>query len=89
MPALLPLRRGRAPGQYLIEVRGEVEPPNPFKTAVVKPGQVRFVRIETLASWGFGRCGVMTDCQRAPFVVSIVTPQVGQQEMRGQRYIGG
>lgn len=89
MPALLPLRRGRAPGQYLIEVRSEVEYPNPFKTVVVKPGQVLFVRIESLASWGFGRCGVFTDCQRDTFVVSIVAPQVGQQEMRGQRYIGG
>jgi hypothetical protein len=88
------LYRDVPPGQYTISVPSWGVYPNQFKTVVLTPGQVAYVRIESLRAWcndsggGENGGGPASGCYDT-FVVQIIDPAVASSEMRNLRFIGG
>ena len=87
------LYRDVAPGQYLISVQSEGQYPNQFKTVVLQPGDVTYVRIESLRSWmpcsGGGWAGGGGEGCWDTFVVVIIDPAIALSEMASLRFIRG
>lgn len=92
------LYRDVAPGQYLISVQSDGVYPNQFKTVVLQPGNVAYVRIASLRSWspcggggggGEGGGGGGAEGCWDTFVVQIIDPAVALGEMRDLRFIQG
>jgi hypothetical protein len=89
------LYRDVAPGQYTISVQSEDAFPNQFKTVVLRPGEIAYVRVESLQSWstcgggGGDLGGGGTSGCRTTFVVQLVDPTVAQSEMHDLRFIRG
>jgi hypothetical protein len=82
------LYRDVPPGTYAIAVRSEGVYPGQFKTVAVGPGQVLYVRIESLSSWYSGG-GPLRDWQHDTFVVNLVDPETAGRETQDLRYIPG
>lgn len=82
------LYRDVAPGQYFISVFSQGTYPDQFKTVTVAAGQVLDVRIESLLSYK-SSCGFWGDCNIPTFVVHIVDPATGSEEMQNLRFIQG
>ena len=89
------LYRDVAPGQYLISVQSEGRYPNQFKTVVLEPRDITYVRIESIRSWspcggggGKGGGGGNEGCWDT-FVVVIMDPTVARSEMGYLRFIQG
>ncbi|HUZ75010.1 MAG TPA: DUF2846 domain-containing protein [Stellaceae bacterium] len=87
--------RDVAPGRYTISVQSDEVYPDQFKTVTLEPGEVIYVRIESLLTWsscgggGSDRGGGSPSGCRNTFVVVIVDPTVAQYEMRGLRFTQG
>jgi hypothetical protein len=81
--------RDVAPGQYDISVDSPGPYPNQFKSVVVGPGNVVYARIGLLpkppcpGGQFFGGL-----CPPDTFIVTIVDPVMGFQEVHGLRYLG-
>jgi hypothetical protein len=73
------------PGSYLISVLSRGQYPDQFKTIQAKPGQVWYARIESLKSWSGGNNN--SDIRGDTFVVSLVAPMVGNQEIQDLSYL--
>ncbi len=88
--------RDVVPGQYLISVQSQGVYPNQFKTVVLRPGEVDYVRIELLVNWwpcggsgsGLGGGGGAQGCADT-FVVVLMDPAVARYEMSGLRFVQG
>jgi hypothetical protein len=74
------------PGSYLISVLSRGQYPNQFKTIQAKPGQIWYARIESLKSWS-GTDDSGPDVRGNTFVVSLVAPMVGNQEIQDLSYL--
>jgi hypothetical protein len=73
--------RDVAPGEYYIAVRSEGPYPDQFKTVVVQPGNVLFVKI--ILGWGLGSSNAKT------FVVAIVDPTIARDEIGRLQFVPG
>ena len=71
-------------GVYTISVHSDGAYPNQFKTVTLKPGNVIYVRVESISSWsvcGGGKGGGSGEGCWSTFVVQIVDPQTAGAEM--------
>jgi hypothetical protein len=75
------------PGSYLISVLSRGQYPDQFKTIQAKPGQTWYARIESLQSWSGINTGGTDDIRGGTFVVSLVAPMVGKQEIQDLSYL--
>lgn len=72
--------RDVAPGDYEISVSSDLAFPRQFKTARIEAGQTRYVKIESLMSWGgTGKRGIPTDL--ATYVVALIDPDQAREEI--------
>jgi len=80
--------RDVAPGTYEVSVLSRGAYPYQFKTITVQPGQVWFMRIESLLSL---TCGGLPGaaCPDAIFVVNIVDPAQARTEIAPLALVGG
>jgi hypothetical protein len=81
------LYRDVAPGVYSISVSPTLPFPNQFKTVTLKPGDVTYVQIGTLA-----KLADMSPTERSDqdtFIVSIVDPATGAYQVYNLRQIQG
>jgi len=77
--------RDVAPGTYQIEVLSAKLYPNQFKTVRLAPGSTTFVKVQELYNWGQSPW----QWQAETFVVNIMNPAVGAQQMAGLRLTSG
>jgi hypothetical protein len=82
------IERDVPPGRYDITLAPTLPYPGQFKTVVVRAGDVFYVRIGTLPYLG-GRFGVTERSYGDTFILTVVDPRVGVQEIQGLRLIGG
>lgn len=75
------------PGNYLVSVLSRGAYPNQFKTIQVKPGQVWYIRIESLLSWSYSTGGSGIAARGDTFTVNIVEPAAAKQEIQGLSYL--
>jgi len=80
--------RDVAPGQYDISVDSPGPYPNQFKSVVVGAGNVVYARIGTLPKAPCPSRFIGGDCMTDTFIVTIVDPVMGFQEVHGLRYLG-
>jgi hypothetical protein len=80
------LYRDVAPAQYTIVVQSDGIFANQFKSVLLRPGDVAYVRIESLRTWD--SCSQQKICGET-FVVQIVDPAIARAEMQDLRFIGG
>ena len=82
------LYRDIAPGQYDLAVRSPRSYPDQFKTVVVKPGDVFFVKVDTMPKIA---CSLFPNdpCYADTFIVTVVDPAVASYEMRGLNLVPG
>lgn len=80
--------RDLPPGDYHISVDSEGVYPHQFKELVVRAGDVRYVKIESLASWQTGR-GPGHIGTRGTFVVELIPERQAQGEIADKRYVPG
>lgn len=83
------LYRDVAPGRYDLAVFSPRPYPDQFKTVVVKAGDVFYVRIDTLPKPPCGRFQPAEPCNTDTFLVTVVDPAVGAQQIQGLRLIAG
>ena len=83
------LYRDVAPGRYDLAVFSPRPYPDQFKTVVVKAGDVFYIRIATLPKPPCGRFDPGEPCNTDTFVVTVVDPAIGLQEIQGLRLIAG
>ena len=83
------LYRDVAPGRYDLAVFSPGFYPDQFKTVVVKAGDLFYVRIDTLPKPPCGRFGAAEPCNVDTFIVTVVDPAVGLQQIQGLRLIAG
>jgi hypothetical protein len=81
------LYRNVEPGQYVIRARSYSRFPNDTKTVALRPGQVIYVRIDSLKSWT--TCAYADSGCFETFVVNLVDPRAAEYEMRDLRMIPG
>jgi hypothetical protein len=80
--------RDVSPGQYHISVDSQGVYPHQFKELVLRPGDVRYVKIESLATWYTGG-GHHHYGQRDTFVVELIPERQAQDEITDKRYVPG
>jgi hypothetical protein len=82
------LYRDVAPGRYDLSVFSLRPYPDQFKTVVVKAGDAFYVRIDTLPK---PSCNLVAaePCYADTFIVTVVDPAVGYQQIQGLRLIAG
>lgn len=82
------LYRDVAPARYDISVESRRSYPNQFKTVVVKAGDVFYIRIDTLPKLP---CTIFPSeaCFTDTFIVTLVDPAIGFQQIQGLRLIAG
>ena len=81
------LYRDVAPGRYLVAVDSEGVYTNQFKTVILRPGDIAYIRVESLRSWS--NCRTRTTGCWDTFVVNVINPAVALDEMRDLRLIHG
>jgi hypothetical protein len=78
--------RDLAPGEYHISVDSQGTYPHQFKELVLRDGDIRYVKIQSLASWytnvGRDRLG-----RRDTFVVELIPERQAQPEIGQMRYM--
>jgi hypothetical protein len=79
--------RDVAAGQYTIRAHTFSHYPFDTKTVVLAPGQVIYVRIESVKTWG--TCAYNESGCFDTFVVNLIDPAVAQYEMQQLRMIPG
>ena len=80
--------RDLAPGQYHISVDSPGVYPHQFKELALRAGDVRYVKIESLASW-YSSAGHRHFGQRDTFVVELIPERQAQSEIADKRYFPG
>ncbi|MGH7126752.1 MAG: DUF2846 domain-containing protein, partial [Stellaceae bacterium] len=80
--------RDLPPGEYHISVDSPGVYPHQFKDLVLRPGDVRYVKIESLASWYTGR-GPGHIGHLDTFVVELIPERQAQGEIAEKRYVPG
>jgi hypothetical protein len=83
------LYRDVTPGTYDISVFSPRPYPNQFKTVVVGPGDVFYARIDTLPKPPCPTRFFPGDCGDDTFIVTVVDPANGFQQVQGLRLIAG
>jgi hypothetical protein len=81
--------RDVTPGQYDISVFSPRPYPNQFKSVVVGPGNVFYVRIDTLPKPPCPTRVAAGDCGDDTFIVTVVDPASGFQQVQGLRLLAG
>jgi hypothetical protein len=82
--------RDVAPGQYDISVFSYGSYPNQFKSVVVGPGNVFYSRIDTLPKPPCPSGRILgADCPPDTFIVTVVDPVTGYQQVQGLRLLAG
>jgi len=71
-------------GEYHISVDSQGTYPHQFKTLVVRAGDIRYVKIESLRNWYRGPFWY-----RDTFVVELIPERQAQDEIADKRYIPG
>jgi len=74
-----------APGEYHISVDSDGTYPHQFKGLVLRAGDIRYVKIESLRNWT--RRGKAWE--RDTFVVELIPERQAQSEIADKRYIPG
>ncbi len=82
------LYRDVAPGRYDLSVFSPRTYPGQFKTVVMKPGDVFYIRIDTLPKLACSRVPA-EPCYVDTFIVTVVDPAIGPQQIQGLRLISG
>jgi hypothetical protein len=82
------LYRDVAPGRYDLSVFSPRPYPDQFKTVVVKAGDAFYVRIDTLPKQSCSRVAAES-CFADTFIVTVIDPAVGFQQIQGLRLIAG
>jgi uncharacterized protein DUF2846 len=77
--------RDLAPGAYHVSVDSQGTYPHQFKMLVLRAGDVRYVKIESLASW-YASLGHRHFGQRDTFVVELIPERQAQSEIGQMRY---
>jgi hypothetical protein len=77
--------RDLAPGAYHISVDSQGVYPHQFKELVLRAGDVRYVKIESLASW-YASVGHHHFGTRDTFVVELIPEHQAQSEIAQMRY---
>jgi hypothetical protein len=80
--------RDLAPGEYHISVDSQGTYPHQFKTLILRAGDVRYVKIESLATW-YASFGHHHFGQRDTFVVELIPERQAQGEIATKRYVPG
>lgn len=80
--------RDLPPGDYHISVDSEGVYPHQFKELALRAGDIRYVKIESLASWQTGR-GPGHIGYRDTFVVELIPDRQAQSEIADKRYVPG
>ena len=80
--------RDLPPGEYHISVDSQGVYPHQFKELTLRPGDVRYVKIESLASW-YASLGHHHFGQRDTFVVELIPERQAQDEIIDKRYVPG
>lgn len=80
--------RDLPPGDYHISVDSEGIYPHQFKELVLRAGDVRYVKIESLANWTTGR-GPGHIGYRDTFVVELIPERQAQSEIADKRFVPG
>jgi len=80
--------RDLAPGEYHISVDSYGIYPHQFKVLVLGAGNVRYVKIESLASW-YASLGHHHFGSRDTFVVELIPERQARSEIADKRYIPG
>ena len=83
------LYRDVAPGRYDLTVFSPRPYPDQFKTVVVKAGDAFYVRIDALPKQSCGRFVAAEPCYTDTFIVTVVDPALGSQQIQGLRLIAG
>jgi hypothetical protein len=80
--------RDVAPGLYNIALTPTDPYPHQFKTVTVRPGDVYYVRIDTLSKVP---CNLFPTarCSEDTFIMTLIDPPVGMQESQGLHLISG
>jgi hypothetical protein len=81
--------RDVTPGQYDISVFSPRPYPNQFKSVVVGPGNVFYARIDTLPKPPCPTRVAAGDCGDDTFIVTVVDPTSGFQQVQGLRLLAG
>jgi hypothetical protein len=76
------------PGPYHISVDSQGVYPHQFKELVLRAGDVRYVKVESLATWNTGR-GPGHIGYRDTFVVELIPERQAQDEIVDKRYMPG
>lgn len=82
------LYRDVAPGRYDLAVFSPRTYPNQFKTVVLGPGDIFYVRIDSLPKLACTRSPA-EPCFTDTFIVTVVDPFLGYQQVQGLRLISG
>jgi hypothetical protein len=72
------------PGEYHVSVDSQGVYPHQFKTLVLRPGDIRYAKIESLRNWYRGPFWY-----RDTFVVELIPERQAQSEIADKRYIPG
>ncbi len=80
--------RDLPPGDYHVSVDSVGVYPHQFKELVLRAGDVRYVKIESLASWQTGR-GPGHIGYRDTFIVELIPERQAQGEIADKRYVPG
>ncbi len=79
--------RDVAPGSYFVSVLSRGAYPDQFKTIKVKPGQVWYIRVESLLSWSYSVGGGGIAARGDTFTVNVIAPEAAKQEIQGLSYL--
>ena len=82
------LYRDVTPGRYDLSVFSPRPYPNQFKTVVIKAGDVFYVRIDALPKQPCSKFPA-DPCYADTFIVTVVDPAIGPQQIQGLRLIAG
>ena len=80
--------RDLAPGEYHISVDSQGTYPHQFKMLTLRAGDVRYVKIESLASW-YASLGHRHFGYRDTFVVDLIPERQARSEIADKRFIPG
>lgn len=83
------LYRDVPPGQYDLTVEPSLPWPNQFKTVVVRPGDVFYIAIDTRPYISCGLADNSQACYGDTFLLSVVDPVTGAQQIQGLHLIRG
>jgi hypothetical protein len=83
------LYRDVPPGQYDLTLAPSLPWPNQFKTVVVRAGDVFYVAIDTRPYLACGRANSTQACSGDTFLLNVVDPVTGAQQIQGLHLING